>query len=189
MNNKPPGNALLETSASELLRHAYSLVRKTAEELESVSKDLTRCRGNSSRILFITNPEGPFAELMAQLICGRGMSLDITDRYDHSNPDSVYDRLVALKYDLLIASNIELSPTYIPRLVSHARENHSTLKILVLSGWHSPGFFQDLTARGVDDYVLLPIREVELRERIFRLLPRCTQHEGDGNCSLHPNND
>lgn len=188
MNDKPPGNALLETTASELLRHAGSLVKKTAEELESVSKDLIRCRGSSSRILFMTNPEGPYAELMAQLICGRGMSLDIMDEHDQSNPDNVYNRLGKLKYDLLIPSNIELSPMYIPTLVSHARENHSTLKILVLSGWNSPGFFQDLTARGVHDYVLLPIREVELRERIFRLLPRCTNHDGD-NCSLHRHND
>ena len=104
MNDKPPGNALLETTASELLRHAGSLVRKTAEELESVSKDLIRCRGSSSRILFMTNPEGPYAELITQLICGQGMS-------------------------------------------------------------------------------------VELRERIFRLLPRCTHHEDGDNCSLHPHND
>ena len=189
MNDKPPGNALLETSPSELLRHAGSLVKKTAEELESVSEGLIRCRGSSSRILFITDPEGPYAEFITQLICGRGMSLDVMDGYDQSIPNNVYNRLVAWKYDLLIPSNIELSPAYIPTLVSHVRANHSTLKILVLSGWNSPVFFQDLTARGINDYVLLPIREVELQERIFRLLPRCTDHEGGGNCSLHPNND
>jgi len=60
---------------------------------------------------------------------------------------------------------------------------------LVISGWDFPGFVQDLTTRGLHDYVPLPIRPVDLQKRIFRLLPRCPNPEGKDDCSLHPHND
>ena len=189
MNDNYHGNALLETSASELLGHARSLVTETAEELESVKQGLVGSCARSCRILFITYPGGAYASLIRQLICGRGMSLDITDKHEQSDPENVYERLAASKYDLLIPSNLELPPMYIPALVSYARERYSTLKILVISGWDFPGFVQDLTTRGVHDYVLLPIRPVDLQKRIFRLLPHCPNPEGKDNCSLHPHND
>jgi DNA-binding response OmpR family regulator len=189
MNDNYHGDARLETSASELLVHARSLVRKTAEELETVTQDLIGSCARSSRILFITDPAGAYASLISQLVCGRGMSLDIMDKHDQNEPENVYERLAALKYNLLIPSNLEVSPLYIPTLVSHAREKHSTLKILVISGWDSPGFVQDLTTRGIHDYVPLPVRPADLQERIFRLLPRCPDQEDKDNCSLHPHND
>jgi two-component SAPR family response regulator len=117
------------------------------------------------------------------------MSLDITDKYDQSDSENVYERLAVSNYDLLIPSNLELSPMYIPALVSYARERSSTLKILVISGWDFPGFVQDLTTRGLHDYVPLPIRPVDLQKRIFRILPRCPNSEGMDNCSLYPDDD
>ena len=189
MNDNYHGNALLETSASELLGRARSLVREAAEGLESVKQGLVGSCARSCRILFITYPGGAYASLIRQLICGRGMSLDITDKHEQSDSENVYERLAASKYDLLIPSNLELPPMYIPTLVSYARERYSTLKILVISGWDFPGFVQDLTTRGLHDYVPLPIRPLDLQKRIFRLLPRCPNPEGKDKCSLHPHND
>ncbi len=189
MDNPAQRKALHKISPSELLSHARSLVRETAEDLESVKQGLVRSCARSSRILFITHPEGAYASLIRHLICGRGMSLDITDKYDQSDSENVYERLAVSNYDLLIPSNLELSPMYIPALVSYARERSSTLKILVISGWDFPGFVQDLTTRGLHDYVPLPIRPVDLQKRIFRLLPRCPNPEGKDDCSLHPHND
>jgi DNA-binding response OmpR family regulator len=188
MNESYQRNRLLETSPSEILRHARSLVENADEELDPVSQDRVRSRGRSSRILFITPPQGELASVISTLICGQGMSLDIVDRYDQCDPDSVYDRLATLKYDLLIPSNLELSPMYIPDLVSHAREKHSEVKILVISGWDSPGFLHDLTARGIHDYALLPMRAADLQKRIFKLLSRCSDQAGHDTCSLHPDN-
>jgi DNA-binding NarL/FixJ family response regulator len=180
MIENPGGNALLQVSAVELVRHACSLVRKAAEQLEPVSPDLVRWRGRTSRILFVADPRGAPASLICQLVDGRGICVDFVTRYNQCDPDNVFERLAAFKYDLLIPSNIELSPWYIPALVSSVRQRHPALKILVISGWSSPEFVHDLTTRGIDDFVRLPGQAEEIQERILRLMPG--YYDQGGNC-------
>ncbi|HEX7573031.1 MAG TPA: hypothetical protein VF514_08040 [Bacteroidota bacterium] len=129
-------------------------------------------------MLFVADPMEAPTSFIRHLLHGLGVSLDITPGHDQSEPDNVYERLTAITYDLLIPSNLGLSPGYIPALVSSARQRQSTLKILVISGWDSPEFFQDLNTRGIHDYVLLPIRAEDLQERIFRLLPGSSDQRG-----------
>jgi hypothetical protein len=189
LDNRAQHRATSEVRPSELLGHAGSLVREPAEKFESAKQGLAGTCARSSRILLITNPGGAYVPLIRHLICGRGMSLAITDKHDQSDPGNVYERLAASRYDLLIPSNLELSPMYIPALVSTVRERYSTLKILVISGWDFPGFVRDLTTRGLHDFVPLPIGPEDLQRRIFRLLPPCPNPEGKDNCSLHLHND
>ena len=171
MTENPAGNALLQVSAFELVHHACTLVRKAAEQLEPVSADLVRWRGRTSRILFIADPKGAPASLICQLLHGRGISVDFVARYNQCDRDNVFERLAAFKYDLLIPSNIELSPWYIPALVCSVRQTHPTLKILVISGWDSPEFVQNLSTGGIDDFLPLPMQAAEIQERILRLMP------------------
>jgi response regulator RpfG family c-di-GMP phosphodiesterase len=165
------GNALLQTTPAELVRHAGSIVKKAAEEFGPLSQGLDRWHARAWRMLFVADPMEAPTSFVRHLLRGPGVRLDITPGHDQSKPDNVYERLNAITYDLLIPSNLGLSPGYIPALVSFTRQRQSTLKILVISGWNSPEFFQDLNTRGIHDYVLLPMRAEDLQERIFRLLP------------------
>ncbi len=178
MTDNSRGNALRRTSASALIRHAGSIVKKAAEEFGPVSQDPVRWHAKAWRMLFVADPMEAPASFVRQLLHGPEVNLDITPGYDQSEPDNVYERLNAITYDLLIPSNLGLSPGYIPALVSSTRQRHSTLKILVISGWDSREFFQDLDTRGIHDYVLLPIRAEDLQERIFRLLPGYSDQGG-----------
>jgi DNA-binding NtrC family response regulator len=154
--------------------HPVTLEGREAEEFTPDSQGLDRRSRRTKRILLLTDPEGVPSALLGRLLHGRGNEVDVMAVYNQGDLEKVYDRLAAEAYDLLIPSNLELSPWYIPALVSCARELYPALKIMVISGWSSPDFVQDLMTRGIHDFVHVPLREEDLQRRIQRLLTACS---------------
>ena len=170
MNDSAQGKALHQMRSSGLVRHPVTLEDREAEEFEPVSLDQDRRSGRTKRILLITDPEEVPSVLLGRLLHGRGNEMDVMAVYNQGDLEKVHDRLAAKAYDLLIPSNLGLSPWYIPALASYARELYPALKIMVISGWNPPDFVQDLNARGINDFVHVPMQEEDLQRRIRRLL-------------------
>jgi DNA-binding NtrC family response regulator len=174
MNDSAQGKALHLMNSPGLARHPETLEGREAEEIEPVSLDQDRRSGRTKRILLITDPEGTPSALLGWLFHGRGNKVDVMAVYNQGDLEKVHDRLTAKAYDLLIPSNMGLSPWYIPALVSHARDLYPALKIMVISGWSSPDFVQDLHIRGIHDFVHVPMQEEDLQRRARRLLTACS---------------
>jgi hypothetical protein len=168
MNDTAQGKGLHQMRSSGLARHPVTLEGREAEEIEPVLQEQDRRR--TRRILLITDPEEVPSALPGRLLHGRGNEMDVMAVYNQGDLEKVHDRLAAKAYDLLIPSNLGLSPWYIPALVSYAMELYPALKIMVISGWSSPDFVQDLDTRGINDFVHVPMQEEDLQRRIRRLL-------------------
>ena len=174
MNDSAQGKALHQIRSSGLVRHPVALEGREVEEIEPVSLDLDRRSRTTRRILLLTDPEGVPSALLGRLLYGRGNEMDVMAVYNQGDLEKVHDRLASKAYDLLIPSNLGLSPWYIPALVSYARELYPALKIMVISGWSSPDFVQDLNTRGIHDFVHVPMQEEDLQRRVQRLLTACS---------------
>ncbi len=171
MENGSGRKPLYETTPSELVRRAAALIREACVEFKRFSLDQERWYGRTRRALLITEPDGAATDIFREIAEATDIALDVMPIMTQEDLNKVQERLTERRYDLLIPTNLELSPRYIPGLVSFAKEKCPGIRILVASGYGTLEFIQDLMARGIDKFLFVPNQLEELQATILELLP------------------
>lgn len=83
---------------------------------------------------------------------------------------NVLQYLVRKKFDLVIVTNTSIPPADIPSIVPDIKAQHPHGHIMVLSGYSSEDFVEDLKQKGMDRFLPLPFQEDALLGEVARLL-------------------
>jgi ActR/RegA family two-component response regulator len=147
----------------------------TTSELSILSelevKQLVDEFGNQKKkVLLIASRTEPIELIFQEVFHRESFLVDVLECYNQQDFDQILQTLANTRYDLVVPTNLGLSPLYIPQLVSEIKRRNTTAKIIAISGYASLEVALDLAKRGIDDFVPLPFESTKVSERINELL-------------------
>jgi CheY-like chemotaxis protein len=106
------------------------------------------------------------------LLQGHGYHTTVAESYGRFS--NVLQYLVHKRFDLVIVTNTSIPPADIPSIVPEIKARHPRGRIIVLSGYSSEDFVEDLKEKGIDRFLPLPFEEDELLGEVAGLLAGAT---------------
>jgi two-component system cell cycle sensor histidine kinase/response regulator CckA len=99
---------------------------------------------------------------------GQGYHTTISESYGRFS--NVLQFIVRRRFDLVILTNTSIPPVHIPSIVPEIKARHPQGRIIVLSGYFSESYAEDLKQKGIDEFFPLPFEEDALLGEVARLL-------------------
>jgi DNA-binding NtrC family response regulator len=103
---------------------------------------------------------------------GHGYHTTISESYGRFS--NVLQFIVRRRFDLVIVTNTSIPPAHIPSIVPDIKARHPHGRIIVLSGYSSEDFVEDLKEKGIDGFLPLPFEEDTLLGEVAKLLSNPT---------------
>lgn len=92
--------------------------------------------------------------------------------------ENVLNALRQKEYDLVILTNSDYSAHELPDLAAQTKSNYPSIKIIVATGYESTEIVNALAAIGIDAFMKLPMKKIELQlvvHNTLQLLPVMSQ--------------
>ncbi len=86
------------------------------------------------------------------------------------NKNNILKALKQEPYDLVILTNSDLSPHELPSLAEQIKLEYPAIKIIIASGFVTNGLVNSLAVEGIDVFMMLPFKIVELQAVVRRVL-------------------
>ena len=106
--------------------------------------------------------------LLAEILGHEPFEVTVVESYGQLG--EVYDELSRKEYRMVLLTNNSLSPAHILELVPEIKRQHQRLKVVVMSGYRSDEFEQELERCGIEAFVPLPFEPERLVVRTKELL-------------------
>ncbi len=101
---------------------------------------------------------------ISELLGMEGFDVTVVDPFRPI--EEIYAELSRQKYDLVLPTNNGFSPKKIPELISEIKKKNRAAKIIVLSGWDTAEFVNDLKEQGIDDFMSMPFDGNDLLRKV-----------------------
>lgn len=162
-------SGLVRIGQQTIARYSGVLVKRSLEELKTRAPSALLPLQKKKRALLI-HARDQYPEFITELLGEAGLEVDLVECYNQEHFDNIVTKFSTVRYDLVLPTNLGLSPWYIPELVSAIKKIHPETKILVASGYCELPFAIDLKRRGIDDFFSLPYDPDELLRRVSELI-------------------
>jgi DNA-binding NtrC family response regulator len=117
---------------------------------------------------------GTIGKMLSMILKSVGCEVEVMEAFMAEDIIGVLKVLSVTKYDLVVPTNNGMSPTRIPEFIEEIRKIAPTVKIIVMSGHHPPGFVRQLWEKGIDDFLPLPFDVQELMARVRKYFAEYT---------------
>jgi len=162
--------AVVRVGQQSIERYSDALVKRSLDEIRARSPSLLLPAVKKNKVLLIASKTEPIELIFEEVLYKDNFLVDVLECYNQRDLDEIVLRLSKTQYDLVVPTNLGLSPWYIPLLVSEIRTAHGTAKIVAISGYASLEVALDLAKRGIDDFIPLPFESMEVSQRINEIL-------------------
>ena len=102
------------------------------------------------------------------ILQGHGYHTTISESYGRFS--NVLQYVMRKRFDLVIVTNTGIPPAHIPSIVPEIKARHPHGRIMVLSGYSSEDFVEDLKRKGIDRFLPIPFEENALLGEVASLL-------------------
>lgn len=167
MSSDSKSSSLIRVGTQTITRYSNQLVKRSLEQILARSQSVSTLSGKK-RLLLGADWDEHIDIVFAELF--ENFEVDVVEYYNDDHLDPIMIQMSKNKYDVVVPTNLGVSPHCIPRFVSLIKQFHPTTRIVVVSGYGNLDFVLDLIRRGIDDFFFIIFEEGELLRRIKELL-------------------